>query len=382
MKSKTLFFPHTYFSAQYMLRVLWPARELDKNGEKVRVISPERDRTKLWDDDQFEKDMVWADNIVVQMPGTKLALRIADFCNETGKKFIADFDDNPLMVTPDNPAYAQFAEKDVGDKWKAGITYNPRRSSLNTSLYKACISMADAITVTNTFLADSFKGMTDAEIWVLPNMLKLDWYKKWNLPKSDEVRIGWQVSSSHAGDSDFLEDTLQKVVDKYNVKIVTLGDSFPAVETTNTERHRWVDTDTFYTKLGALNLDIGLCPLADNDFNRAKSNLKFLEYAACNVPSVCSSIPNGPFNELLPPYKDRVLVPNDKKLWYEMLEKLILDAQGRKTIGEAANATLRNVYDIEQGWGLWRDCYNSIHENLVVAPTAHTRRILNTGGNT
>ena len=195
------------------------------------------------------------------------------------------------------------------------------------------------------------------------------------------MRIGWQGGSSHGKDAVGLGNAIKRIGTDLDVEMVVMGSMLPEFETDNTEYHPWVDADTFYTKVGQLNLDIGLCPIDDNDFNRCKSNLKMLEYGVFNVPSVCSHIPDGPYNlpDGVEPL-DRVLVGNTEEEWYQAIRELVIDKKKRKVIGDNAYDTVESVYNIERTWDLWRDCHEALHETLVVSPTEHSRGLTVSGG--
>jgi hypothetical protein len=77
--------------------------------------------------------------------------------------------------------------------------------------------------------------------------------------------------------------------------------------------------------LGSLDLDIGIAPLTDTKFNRAKSSLKFYEYAATGTVTLASDIP---------PYKGECnyTAKNTYKDWYKKLEKLIVDREFRNKL--------------------------------------------------
>jgi hypothetical protein len=97
---------------------------------------------------------------------------------------------------------------------------------------------------------------------------------------------------------------------------------------------RWTQKANLYAK--ALDeADIVLAPLADNSFNRAKSNLKQVECWTRKLPVVCSDMP--PYNVHGRHMENCVLIPNEKnarKYWQKYLKRLILDADLRKQLGE------------------------------------------------
>jgi SAM-dependent methyltransferase len=66
---------------------------------------------------------------------------------------------------------------------------------------------------------------------------------------------------------------------------------FDALETTHKQFTPICDYETYMTLLGGC--EISLMPLIDNGFNRAKSDLKFIEAAACRVAPLASTVVYG-----------------------------------------------------------------------------------------
>jgi hypothetical protein len=77
--------------------------------------------------------------------------------------------------------------------------------------------------------------------------------------------------------------------------------------------------------LSRSSFDIGLCPLQDTEFNKAKSAIKFYEYAAVGAVTLASDVG---------PYVDEVnyRAKNTKKDWIKKLEKLIVDKEFREKL--------------------------------------------------
>lgn len=97
---------------------------------------------------------------------------------------------------------------------------------------------------------------------------------------------------------------------------------------------RWTEKANMYAKV-LDETDIMIAPLADNEFNRMKSNLKQVECWSRKLPVICSDIP--PYNVHGRHMENCVLVPNKKnahKYWKRYLKQLILDADLRKRLGE------------------------------------------------
>jgi glycosyltransferase involved in cell wall biosynthesis len=79
--------------------------------------------------------------------------------------------------------------------------------------------------------------------------------------------------------------------------------------------------------------DVGIAPLADVDFNRARSNIKVKEYAAAGVPWLASPI--GPYMGLGEREGGR-LVADDQ--WHEHLVRLIDKPRARRKLAKRASA--------------------------------------------
>jgi hypothetical protein len=77
--------------------------------------------------------------------------------------------------------------------------------------------------------------------------------------------------------------------------------------------------------LSRADIDIGLIPLEDTEFNKGKSCIKFYEYAGVGTVTLASDVE---------PYKSEVnyRAKNTFKDWHNKLEKLIVDEKLRKTI--------------------------------------------------
>jgi glycosyltransferase involved in cell wall biosynthesis len=82
--------------------------------------------------------------------------------------------------------------------------------------------------------------------------------------------------------------------------------------------------------------DIGIAPLADTPFNRCKSAIKTLDYAALGLPVLASdrevyrgSLADGPGGWLL---------PDEESAWFVALSRLVRDAALRGRLSEGARA--------------------------------------------
>jgi len=109
---------------------------------------------------------------------------------------------------------------------------------------------------------------------------------------------------------------------------------------------RWTQKANVYAQV-LDETDIVIAPLADNSFNRMKSNLKQVECWTRKLPIICSDIP--PYNVHGRHMENCVLIPSEKnahKYWKKYLKKLILDADLRKKLGEQLYEDFKEEYNL------------------------------------
>jgi glycosyltransferase involved in cell wall biosynthesis len=114
----------------------------------------------------------------------------------------------------------------------------------------------------------------------------------------------------------------------------------------NYER-RWTQKANIYAQV-LDETDISLAPLADNLFNRMKSNLKQVEVWTRRIPIVCSDIP--PYNVDGKHMKNCILVPykkhNDKD-WYKAIKKLIAEPNLSEDLGNQMYEDFKVKYNLK-----------------------------------
>lgn len=91
---------------------------------------------------------------------------------------------------------------------------------------------------------------------------------------------------------------------------------------------------------GNVRWDIALAPLCDTPFNRAKSDIKFLDYAALGAPGIYSNLPV--YAESVRQGETGLLAANDTASWVQALRSLIEQPDLRRKL--ASNAR-RYLYD-------------------------------------
>lgn len=187
---------------------------------------------------------------------------------------------------------------------------------------QGALGLCNRLIVTTEPLAKAYSAM-GIETVVIPNYLERERWapyiatveqRKFN--KKTKPRVGWAGASQHAGDLELLIP----VVEHYSSSIdwVFFGDCPPELMRHAKEVHGGVPFAQYPEKLASLCLDLALAPLACNEFNEAKSNLKILEYGVLGYPVLCSN---------LRPYQDApvALSENSSRAWIDSIGKLLED---------------------------------------------------------
>jgi len=216
---------------------------------------------------------------------------------------------------------------------------------------RKAMSICDRIVVSTDPLREAMLPFHD-EIVVLPNYLPK---KLWGaIPERTESdlkrkpRIGWAGGSSHTGDLRMVADVVRALADR--VDWVFLGMKPEGVDEHITEFHVGVHLGEYPAKLAALDLDLALAPLEENQFNECKSNLRLLEYGICGYPVIATDV--TPYRCGFPV----TLVRNRFKDWVEAIQTKLEDRDALWQEGIALQRFVREGWMLE-GENLlrWRD---------------------------
>ncbi len=207
---------------------------------------------------------------------------------------------------------------------------------------------SDGIIVSTPYLKEIYQEYCP-HIYVVPNSIDT---QKWDAaPRKNKkgIRFGWIGGATHDEDLRILESVIPRVLDKVpDGKFVFVSSRSPeflqnvrGVEVVN----KWSPILKYQSHLAAQDFDIGLAPLRDNKFNRAKSNLRWLEYSALGIPSVCSNV--GHFAQTIKHGVDGMLA-NEPDQFADHIIALAKDSNMRKAIGKAAHARIASDFNVDK----------------------------------
>jgi len=333
-------------SAVGFYRIYQPLKMLEKLGLAELKLTPNFNWGKTegtkpfpdlkWfstDDDTFYPDIIVAE----RHEAPQYIALINGIAKGYGVPLVMDTDDDVHLVRPYNPGY---------------MSYNPNSPNLPYNTKLMSMPQVSAITVSTPQLKERHLEY-GKPIYVVPNSIDL---KTRSFPKKNhkgKIRIGWLGSACHYENLQIIRQAVADIVS-----------NFPQVEFIFTNLHNdiwanppkevinrmkpicqyfgckeyhpycqgsYVAFDKYAKFINRLNLDIGLAPLYDNAFNRAKSNLRILEYWADKVAVVAS-----PVREYRTTIKNgqNGLLAKERIDWYNSIKKLILDKDLRGKLQE------------------------------------------------
>ena len=324
-----------------MWRMSIPANEVESKDIEVSLFASEKD---------FHLDELRGsqDTIFAQWMADYSAVSEVSSAKSRGVRIVYDMDDNYEDVPLDNPS------RDVVDV--CGI-----------SAMHAAASLADCITVTTDRLASRVRTFFPGiPVVVIPNSLNTaeeGWRKPEDCGSKDGfVKIFWAGGVSHRRDLQVCLSAVDSILHDYpNAMFITAGYKSPDIESISSKPH-WkgryfhlggVDSYMYFEKLKTLDVDIGIAPLEDTEFNQCKSNIKFVEYTMAGMPTVASRV--GPYEDTMIHKVDGFLPKNTHQDWYHCLSKLVESRQRRLEMVVAAKKKVVEKWDISQHRQKWID---------------------------
>ena len=322
-----------------------------------------------------------SDIILIPRLGEEVFIKsVEEVKKVSDKKIVIDHDDNIFKVSPFSPHYDCCGQEDVqvkmpdGSKiwmWKDGKNIDLKKNKKMLENTINAVKMADMVTVTQPLLEDVYRPIAKATA-CLPNCVDLNIWKPTKIVRNkDEIRMGWAGGHSHYEDWCLLTPFLSKVMKRYpNLKFVVSGSWFEGILKTipnymdRVEFMSWVDISAYPYRSILNDIDFFVIPLVDNEFNRCKSNIKWVEQSAIEVPSVTSYV--TPYKEAYNGGNGIFVHNNDPDAWYEAVCYMIENPEERIKMGKEARKTVEENYDINKKAHLWADAYNELLKPQII----------------
>lgn len=233
-------------------------------------------------------------------------------------------------------------------------------------LFPWLLPRVTAITVSTPLLAKEF-SVFNPSVHVIPNLADTELFQAVVTKKNGPVIIGFSGTVTHARDLKKIGEALFRVADRYGDKVAFSFMGLSASEFSSLPGFRFLDFERDYASYGkalsSSGIDIALVPLQDNNFNRCKSNIKWLEYSACGIAGVYADLP--PYNTSIRHGASGVLVDDDPDKWFQAICLLIDHPELRQRIANQAKTEVLSHHSLKRGSQVLYTLYESmVGENI------------------
>ena len=353
---KVLFLPGAEGGCSYVRSEL-PARALVRRGWQAKV-----GYETTWG------ELAQQDVVVFQRQPEKIVRQIADYCRLRGVATVFDIDDSAQGIGPDNPNYFWWgrdkrAHARVFNGMRESLPYAMRQLDAPAAFEKAQDMLAGlysnmractTITVSTEPLRAEYGRFGPCV--VLPNGVDM---ADWDIPRpqvDEKVRLCLAGSKTHLADWRVATPGILQILEEEpQVELVIVG--FPEARELLFAGHprvatvEWQDVRGYRAYVALC--DIGLAPVFDSPFNRAKSDLKYLEYSALGLPTVASPAC----------YADTIrhgetgFIAKNTKDWIAILRRLVRDGDLRARVGQAARSYVERERQYDRAVVRWEAAY-------------------------
>lgn len=352
MKDHLKILAFTNKTASHIWRFDGIARRMNERTEHEMAVTTH---------DQWNRDTIGANIVIMEMLSSHSMVETA---KNMGAKVIYEADDVVLDAYGRERKNLQHVDNDF------------RSSAIET------IRKCDAVTVATEAMKENYSRYTDKPVYVLPILMDYGFYGhavNIQMPErnTDEIRIGWFGGKSHFEDLKMVLPAIKEVLERdERVKFIycgyggTGGESLAmeaawgedVLKDIPRERREFVpgaNEDFWPWKHRFLDLDIGIAPLIDDEFNRAKCYTKWMEYSALRTPAVVSPTVYGKVVK----HGETGLIANTTEEWVNHIMALVQDKKLREKIGNAASVEVEQHHNLEDRWEDWIKVYTEILES-------------------
>lgn len=299
------------------------AKNYEDYYSRKLVVLAESDKRQKLSADEFMDEFKDIDVVVYQRCYSAAALTHMKAMKKLGKKVFVESDDWLFgNIT------SQRIKKIYGDP--------------KTRLMMETIIMeADGVIVSTEPLGEMYSKYND-NVCVCPNSMDLNLWK-WQDIRSEEVKVGFSGSYTHQ--KDFRDFPISKISKKYPMLFMGLK------PTQDIDYLSWVDIGMYPETLSGA-FRVGMAPLYRNDFNMAKSPIKWMEYSLAGILTVAENY--GPY-KIIDDGVDGYLCDGD---WVGVIDRAVADSEETERMVCRAQERIKRDYTIDRHINKWVDVFN------------------------
>ena len=269
----------------------------------------------------FDIDMVLVQRNIIK---SFLAEQFIQQCQKRNLPIVLEIDDDLINVPLAKDPTGIYARTAVGIK---AIAQAATTVIVSTQPLKAKISQYNS------------------NIVVIPNVIpEYAWFKpieakalnqaegEENVP--EEIKILYMGNPTHGEDLALVKPVFEKLAKEgYSHRLYVIGGETPTQKNESTWykridipsqcRHYPQFVDWFRSI--ANNFSLAIAPLVETEFNQCKSPLKYLQYSAVGLATICSDV--TPYKEIVKPDSNGILAENTVEKWQEAILNTLDNAE-------------------------------------------------------
>lgn len=320
--------------------------ELQRQGHDIDIIHP-ADRNTMFscEIDESTNDITGEhivfprqyDVIVMQRVTHRHLAQIIPHIRAAGTAVIIDIDDDLHHIPQSNPMYLA-----LHPKKQPGV----RHADHSWEWARLAFENATMVVATTQALLDRYARRSTG--WKIPNYVPANALE---VDHEDSSIFGWGGSvHSHADDLPVVGNAISRLVAEGH-RFRVIGPDVGVREAFRLRSREDFEAtgpiDLAFWIAGVALLGVGIAPLSATTFNRAKSWLKPMEYAAAGVPCVVS--PSPAYLELHNKFGigDVAEKPKD---WYRLVRRLVTDDAYRLDRSAAGRAAAEELTIEKHAW--------------------------------
>jgi len=324
----------------------WYDYTLDKKGQ-LKI-------TKLFEEALGDPKKPNFDLIVFQRADINLMFSIAVMIRKIYNiPIVQEIDDYIFTLPGTNPAILAYKDKPIeqvdGDE-------DPR------TVARISLGVFDSYIVSTPFLKKFYENYSPT--YICPNSIDLSKRKQIPKKKHKDFRIMFSSSATHVDGARLLFPAIKKFLENYPdatfyayEPLIRVIPEYKALSKRIKDMH-WVRPDKYWRYMNSLSPDVCLAPATDVLFNRAKSNLRLLEYWTSGNNAVIAS-PVEPYKNTIIHGKNGLLAKETED-WYDQLEYLYKNPDVRERLGKAGYETVKKDFNLEKNARIWTDTFSDI----------------------
>ena len=248
--------------------------------------------------------------------------------------------------------------------WTDGKSLEDLESERQERLW--AMQQCDGVTVSTQRLATIVRQFTDKPVVVVPNAIDLRWFTavvRGSKRQVEGLTVGWAGGRRHDRDVEAMAEAWGRIARRFpDVTFVVQGHQ-PEVIRENVPAERivslpWLPPETY--PVGIRQVDIGCCAVADTPFNRAKSNIKAMEYAAAGAAVVASPL----LYSSLVDHGASGMIATTAGEWEDGLGLLIESNATRQMMARRLLRTVEKHHSLEGNLHRWPQAWAQIAETV------------------